>query len=37
MGHILDHHIETLTQETAPEVAAALIDDGVDAAFLTPT
>lgn len=37
MGHILDHHIETLSQETAPEVAAALIDDGVDAAFLTPT
>jgi hypothetical protein len=30
-------HIKTLTQETAPEVAAALIGDGVDAAFLVPT
>ena len=37
MGHVMDGHINTLTQETAPEVAAALIGDGVDAAFLTPT
>jgi D-proline reductase (dithiol) PrdB len=37
MGHIMGDHIKTLTQETAPEVAAALIGDGVDAAFLTPT
>ena len=37
MGHIMERHIETLTHETAPEVAAALLSDGVDAAFLTPT
>ena len=37
MGHIMGDHIKTLTQETAPEVAAALIGDGVDAAFLVPT
>lgn len=37
MGHIMGDHIKTLTQETAPEVAAALISDGVDAVFLTPT
>ena len=37
MGHIMGDHLRTLTQETAPEVAAALIEDGVDAAFLTPT
>ena len=37
MGHIMGDHLKALTQETAPEVAAALIGDGVDAAFLTPT
>ncbi|UCE82502.1 MAG: hypothetical protein JSV47_12485 [Deltaproteobacteria bacterium] len=37
MGHILGEHLQTLTQKTAPEVAEALRDDGVDAAFLTPT
>jgi D-proline reductase (dithiol) PrdB len=37
MGHIMGDHLKTLTQETAPEVAAALIRDGVEAAFLTPT
>lgn len=37
MGHIMGHHLKTLTQETAPEVATALTGDGVDAAFLTPT
>jgi D-proline reductase (dithiol) PrdB len=37
MGHILGEHLQTLTQRNAPEVAEALRDDGVDAAFLTPT
>jgi D-proline reductase (dithiol) PrdB len=37
MGHIMGNHIKTLTQETAPEVAAALIDDRVDVVFLAPT
>jgi D-proline reductase (dithiol) PrdB len=37
MGHIMGDHIKTLTQESAPEVATALIGDGVDVAFLTPT
>jgi len=37
MGHIMGDHVKTLTQQTAPKVAAALIGDGVDAAFLTPT
>ena len=37
MGHIMGDHLKTLTQETAPKVAAELTDDGVDAAFLTPT
>ncbi len=37
MGHVMGEHLETLTDTTAPEVAAALIADEVDAAFLTPT
>jgi len=37
MGHIMGEHLKTLTDTTAPEVAAALIADEVDAAFLTPT
>ena len=37
MGHLMGDHLETLSQKTAPEVAAALIHDGVEAAFLTPT
>jgi D-proline reductase (dithiol) PrdB len=36
MGHILGDHLETLTRTTAPEAAAALEADGVDAVFLTP-
>ena len=36
MGHIKDHHIDTLMQKTAPEVAAALKEDGVDIVILTP-
>lgn len=37
MGHVFGEHLKTLTDTTAPEVATALIADGVDAAFLTPT
>ena len=37
MGHVTGEHLKTLTDTTAPEVAAALIADEVDAAFLTPT
>ena len=37
MGHVTGEHLETLTDTTAPEVAAALIVDEVDAAFLTPS
>jgi D-proline reductase (dithiol) PrdB len=37
MGHVTGEHLKTLTETTAPEVAAALIADEVDAAFLTPT
>ena len=37
MGHLMGDQLEGLIQETAPEVAAALINDGVEAAFLTPT
>ena len=37
MGHTMGDHLKTLIQETAPEVASALISDGVEAAFLTPT
>lgn len=36
MGHIDGDLITTLTQRTAPEVAAKLRADGVDFAFLTP-
>jgi D-proline reductase (dithiol) PrdB len=37
MGHIMGDRLKKLTQERVPEVAAALIGDGVEAAFLTPT
>ena len=37
MGHIFGENLKTLTQTTAPEVAAALVADKVDVAFLTPT
>jgi D-proline reductase (dithiol) PrdB len=36
MGHILGEHLQTLRGRTAPEVAAALSADNVDAVFLTP-
>ena len=36
MGHILQHHIKTLMNETAPRVAAALKSDNVDIVILTP-
>jgi D-proline reductase (dithiol) PrdB len=36
MGHILDQHIETLINDTAPRVAAALKNDSVDIVVLTP-
>ncbi len=36
MGHIREHHIDTLLNETAPRVAHKLKQDGVDAAILTP-
>jgi len=36
MGHITDHHIQTLTRATAPRVASALKDDEVDIVILTP-
>jgi D-proline reductase (dithiol) PrdB len=36
MGHIENELVTTLTQRTAPEVAAKLRADGVDFAFLTP-
>lgn len=36
MGHIKEHHIVTLMEKTAPEVAAALKKDRVDIAILTP-
>jgi D-proline reductase (dithiol) PrdB len=36
MGHIDAELITVLNEETAPEVAAKLRDDGVDFAFLTP-
>lgn len=36
MGHIDGPHIATLTQQTAPEVAARLKADGVDVVLLTP-
>jgi D-proline reductase (dithiol) PrdB len=36
MGHIDGRHIHTLKTRTAPEVAAMLKKDGVDAVLLTP-
>jgi len=36
MGHILDQHLETLANDTAPRVAAALKKDSVDIVVLTP-
>lgn len=36
MGHILGEHLQTLTQTTAPEAAACLKADAVEAVFLTP-
>ena len=36
MGHISNHHIDTLISETAPGVAEKLREDGVDIALLTP-
>jgi D-proline reductase (dithiol) PrdB len=36
MGHIDGPHIETLVERSAPEVAARLRADGVDAVLLTP-
>jgi D-proline reductase (dithiol) PrdB len=36
MGHILGRQVETLIQQTGPEVARRLKTDGANAAFLTP-
>ena len=36
MGHIKNPHISTLLNVTAPRVASALKEDGVDIAILTP-
>ena len=36
MGHITGRHVDTLTSETAPLVAAGLKADGVGAVLLTP-
>lgn len=36
MGHITGRHMMTLMTETAPQVARALVQDGVDAVLLTP-
>lgn len=36
MGHITDHHVDTLLQKTGPEVARKLKQDQVDVALLTP-
>lgn len=36
MGHIKQHHIDTLVNNTAPKVAEALRLDGVNIAILTP-
>ena len=36
MGHIKNLHISTLLNNTAPRVASALKEDGVDIAILTP-
>ncbi len=37
MGHIKGHHIGTLINETAEDVAMALLEDDVDIVILTPT
>lgn len=36
MGHIVEEHVDTLVNKTAPEIAVRLEKDGVDAVFLTP-
>ena len=36
MGHITGRHLETLKRRTAPEVAARLVKQGVDAVLLAP-
>jgi len=36
MGHIEGEHLATLTRQAAPEVAARLKQEGVDAVLLTP-
>jgi D-proline reductase (dithiol) PrdB len=36
MGHIDGPHLQTLIEETAPEVARRLKGDGAEAVFLTP-
>jgi D-proline reductase (dithiol) PrdB len=36
MGHITGDHVERLTEEFAPQVAAMAHQDGVDAVLLTP-
>jgi D-proline reductase (dithiol) PrdB len=36
MGHIDGAHVRTLVEETAPEVARRLADDGAEGVFLTP-
>jgi len=36
MGHIQGSHINALMDETAPQVAAMLKQDRVDAVLLTP-
>ena len=36
MGHITNHHVNTLIRTTAPRVASALKADGVDMVILTP-
>jgi hypothetical protein len=36
MGHIKNHHVNTLMRDTAPRVASALKADGVDIVILTP-
>lgn len=36
MGHILGPHLQTLVNDTAPEVAGRLKAEGVDTVMLTP-
>jgi D-proline reductase (dithiol) PrdB len=36
MGHIDGHHIDTLVNKSAPEIAGKLRADNVDVVFLTP-